>query len=108
LPRYVSFIDQSVEAAVRFVVADNLIAPFQLSKQSKLVIGQLRHGASKGRWRDAIGPDAGMPIRGTFDAGCCARAASGHATAAPPRSVMNSRRFMSNMALPPPASGGRP
>jgi hypothetical protein len=25
--------------------------------------------------------------------GCCARAASGHATAAPPRSVMNSRRF---------------
>ena len=25
---------------------------------------------------------------------CCARAASGHATAAPPRSVMNSRRFI--------------
>src|SRR5262249_17414155 len=25
--------------------------------------------------------------------GCCARAASGHATAAPPRSVMNSRRL---------------
>jgi hypothetical protein len=30
------------------------------------------------------------PIRGTL-AGCCARAASGHA---PPRSVMNSRRFI--------------
>jgi uncharacterized protein YchJ len=29
---------------------------------------------------------------GTFPA-CCARAASGHATAAPPMSVMNSRRF---------------
>jgi hypothetical protein len=27
-------------------------------------------------------------------AGCCARAASGHATAAPPSSVMNSRRLM--------------
>jgi len=26
-------------------------------------------------------------------AGCCARAASGHAAAAPPRSAMNSRRF---------------
>ena len=31
---------------------------------------------------------------GSF-AGCCARAASGHAAAAPPRSVMNSRRRMS-------------
>jgi hypothetical protein len=28
--------------------------------------------------------------------GCCARAARGHAVAAPPRSVMNSRRFMSD------------
>jgi hypothetical protein len=26
--------------------------------------------------------------------GCCARAASGHAAAAPPSSVMNARRFM--------------
>ena len=33
------------------------------------------------------------PITGI--AGCCARAASGHAAAAPPRSVMNSRRCMS-------------
>jgi type 1 fimbriae regulatory protein FimB/type 1 fimbriae regulatory protein FimE len=32
------------------------------------------------------------PITGI--AGCCARAASGHAAAAPPRSVMNSRRFL--------------
>jgi hypothetical protein len=31
------------------------------------------------------------PITGV--AGCCARAASGHATAAPPTSVMNSRRL---------------
>src|SRR5262245_29965348 len=31
---------------------------------------------------------------------CCARAASGHA-AAPPRSVMNSRRLKSNMGIPP-------
>ena len=28
-------------------------------------------------------------------AACCARAASGHVAAAPPRNVMNSRRFMS-------------
>src|SRR6516162_5401148 len=40
---------------------------------------------------------------------CCARAASGHAAAAPPSSVMNARRFMSNMArFPPPASAGCP
>ena len=32
------------------------------------------------------------PITGT--AGCCARAASGHAAAAPPSSVINSRRPM--------------
>ena len=32
------------------------------------------------------------PITGI--AGCCARAASGHAAAAPPKSVMNSRRLM--------------
>ena len=31
------------------------------------------------------------PMVGSF-AGCCARAASGHAAAAPPSSVMNSRR----------------
>jgi len=35
-------------------------------------------------------------------AGCCARAASGHATAAPPRSDMNSRRLMSDMGFLPP------
>jgi hypothetical protein len=37
------------------------------------------------------------PITGIAD--CCARAAGGHA-AAPPSSVMNSRRLMSNTALP--------
>jgi hypothetical protein len=31
----------------------------------------------------------------------CARAASGHVAAAPPSSVMNSRRLMPNMGLPP-------
>jgi hypothetical protein len=36
------------------------------------------------------------PIRRILSA-CCARAASGHATAAPPSSVMKSRRFMPNM-----------
>src|SRR5262249_25350137 len=38
------------------------------------------------------------PMRGIF-ATCCARAASGHAAAAPPTSVMNSRRFI--IALTP-------
>ena len=34
-------------------------------------------------------------------AGCCARAASGHAAAAPPMSVMNSRRLISSYRLRP-------
>jgi len=38
------------------------------------------------------------PITGS--AGCCARAASGHA-AAPPSSAMNSRRFMPGIGLLP-------
>src|SRR5262249_26793802 len=33
--------------------------------------------------------------------GCCARVASGRAAAVPPSSVMNSRRFMSDMGLLP-------
>jgi len=40
------------------------------------------------------------PITGI--AGCCARATSGQATAAPPKSDMNSRRLLSNMELPAP------
>ncbi len=35
------------------------------------------------------------PITGT--AGCCARAACGHAAAAPPSSVMNSRRLIDRL-----------
>ena len=42
-PHYVSFIDQSVETAARLVVTVRLIAPFELSKESKLIIGQVRH-----------------------------------------------------------------
>jgi len=42
--------------------------------------------------RAAAEPALKKPMVGSF-AGCCARAASGHA-AAPPRSVMNVRRFM--------------
>jgi len=36
----------------------------------------------------------GLFLAGCGIAGCCARAASGHAAAAPPRSVMNARRFI--------------
>jgi hypothetical protein len=39
---------------------------------------------------------------GSF-ADCCARAASGHAAAVPPSSVMNSRRLMSDMGACSPA-----
>ena len=38
------------------------------------------------------------PIRANFL--CCARAASGHAAAAPPSSVMKSRRFTSDVSIP--------
>jgi len=40
----------------------------------------------------SVGQQAATPIRRT-PSGCCARAASGQATAAPPRTVINSRRF---------------
>src|SRR5438093_8259519 len=36
------------------------------------------------------------PMRGTFATDCCALAANGHATAAPPRSVMKSRLLLRN------------
>ena len=36
------------------------------------------------------------PITGILFDDCCARAASGHAAAAPPRSVMNCRRLISS------------
>jgi hypothetical protein len=39
--------------------------------------------------------------------GCCARAASGHAAAAPPSSVMNSRRLNRSNCISVPASQGR-
>ena len=39
--------------------------------------------------------------------GCCAPTASGH-VAAPPRSVMNSRRLIEHLALSPPRRVGRP
>jgi hypothetical protein len=35
------------------------------------------------------------PITGIAD--CCARAASGHAAAVPPSSVMNARRFINHL-----------
>ena len=43
---------------------------------------------------------------GSF-AGCCARAASGHAAAAPPSSVMNSRRLHSITSSARASSDGR-
>ena len=43
-------------------------------------------------------PGATNPTIGI--AGCCARAASGHAVATPPRSVKNSRRLMSFVPVP--------
>ena len=51
----------------------------------------LRNAPQRARIGRAIGPR--KPTTGI--AGCCARAASGHATAAPPSSAMNSRRRIS-------------
>src|SRR6478609_10883651 len=48
---------------------------------------------SRSRRYAASEPAMSTAIRGRLSAGCCARAASGHDAAAPPRSVMNSRRF---------------
>ena len=49
-----------------------------------------KSGGPLARGRSRAAPK--NPMVGSF-AGCCARAASGHAAAAPPSSVMNSRRF---------------
>src|SRR5262249_35478426 len=46
-------------------------------------------------------PVARYPITGI--AGCCARAASGNAAAAPPSSVMKSRLFIDRIASDPPS-----
>jgi hypothetical protein len=45
-------------------------------------------------WSDAL---LRNPITGI--AGCCARAASGHAAVPPPRRVMNSRRFIVQIVM---------
>jgi len=82
-------IDQSLEAAARLVVADRLISPFELSRQSKLIIGQLRavtfcpsmKPASHSALRKAASerampsgvPEFMNPTTGVAD--CCARAA---------------------------------
>src|SRR5262249_34705490 len=46
-------------------------------------------------------------MRRTVEAGCCARAASGHVAAAPPRSAMNSRRLNWSNCIRSPARQGR-
>src|SRR5262249_13591858 len=62
-PHYVSFIDQSVEATARLVVADRLIAPFELSEQSKLIIGQLCHEGL--RWKASGGRPPVVSAKGS-------------------------------------------
>src|SRR5215467_12584726 len=49
-----------------------------------------------------MAPGSMMPMRGIFDTACCACAASGHAAAAAPRRIMNSRRLMSDIGLSRP------
>src|SRR6516165_2802666 len=60
------------------------------------------------RWMAATGPDGALadeearnPTTGIVIAGCCARAANGHAAAAPPSNVINSRRFNSWNCIQP-------
>src|SRR5215831_5127033 len=50
----------------------------------------------------------GLKIPITGIAVCCPRAASGQAAAAPPSSVMNSRRLRAGMAFLPPRAAGFP
>jgi hypothetical protein len=65
---------------------DQYILPFRVSDLSQSL------AESKHSIHVIIGePSCRTPIIGIV---CCARAASGHATAAPPKSVMNSRRCM--------------
>ena len=60
-------------------------------RHSQLLSGPGGMRAQRGAYRSASAL-LRNPITGI--AGCCARAASGHAAAAPPSSVMNSRRFI--------------
>jgi hypothetical protein len=58
--------------------------PAQFARSPHKICDEGAPGCSRGSARN--------PMVGTFPA-CCTRAASGHATAALPMSVMNSRRF---------------
>ena len=51
-------------------------------------------GESRASWLHMVQCEALLRYPITGIAGCCARAASGHAAAAPPSSVMNSRRLV--------------
>jgi hypothetical protein len=64
------------------------------SLEGNLDAAMLTHAADSGKGRGCS-----MPVRRTRS-GCCAGAPSGHAAAAPPSSVMNSRRLM--CGWPPP------
>jgi hypothetical protein len=67
----------------------------ELTTEAKDELAVLREKAKGRRPRkEEIDPIIGIePL-------CCARVASGHAAAAPPSSVMNVRRFMSDIGLP--------
>jgi hypothetical protein len=80
---------QSIIVTVRSAVFDSYIAPFLIpgfGEAPPEAVHPLRHGMTLRN-----------PITGI--AGCCARAASGHA-AALPRSVMKCRRLMGLAPMP--------
>jgi len=76
--------------ALREAILDDDIAAFGVAGLGKAAVKSISIVTLRLR-----GPASRNPITGKI--GCCARAASGH-VAAPPSSVMNSRRFT---ALPP-------
>jgi hypothetical protein len=68
-------------------------------KIPSVLIAEIAQARAKGFWafgQTSAVADPRNPIRKTFADGCCARAANGHAAAALPRSVMNSRRLIAS------------
>ena len=84
---------QSIVLALRPAIFDRHVPALDIAGFAQALAERAPDGARTGQ---AIRLPRN-PITGI--AGCCARAAIGHAAAAPPRSVMNSRRFNGSQCI---------